>query len=134
MKAIIILCLLSMAMFSCKKEGTGRSITLIENQSSHDIELLPYLNGKQNADIKKFIPKNSTKEVQTAGGRDKEIGSSYGITLQPYDSVVVIFDGLVKRVHLKFNSSANTTGKIVFSDKRSIINNLNYKLTIVQEQ
>lgn len=132
MKNLIFFSFLLFIM-SCKKEEVGQTKSFIKNSTSHSIKLLPYNSGiLDNTNIKTITP-NSIIEVYSANVRGKTIEPCYGTLLQPYDSVVVIYDNLYKIPHIKFNSTFNGLKKVVFSSSRSISNASNWKKTITNE-
>lgn len=117
----------------CIKEPVGHTTSFINNTTTHTIKLLPY-NGTtlDNANIKIVNP-NSTLRVFDFNVRGKTIEPCFGTLLQPYDSVLVTYDGLVKIPHVKFNLTYTGNHKILFNTNRSISNANNWTRTITNE-
>lgn len=128
-----ILVLFVVSFVSCRVEKTGSAATLIVNESSHDIEILPFINGEIDSSYHKSIKGKSVQSVYQSNGKGKTTGPPFGLYLQPFDSIVVLFDKKSKSVHLKFNSIADTLRKVVFLSKRNITNESNYEFKILKE-
>ncbi len=122
-----ILVLPFLLVFSCKKEEIGHTKSYLINSTSHNIKILPYLGASLDNSASKTIPPNSTIEVYAADVRGKTLDPSFGTLLQPYDSVVVSYDDVVKISHIKFNLAYSGTHRVLFSSNRSISNQNNYK-------
>lgn len=130
---IKLICIFSIFLFSCSKEKTGNTKTVFKNSTNHRIKIMPYIGSLvDNANIK-TLPQQSETVVYEANVRGKTIDPSFGLLLQPYDSVVVSYDDTVKIPHIKFNLVYTGTHRILFSSSRSISNEANYIKTITEE-
>jgi hypothetical protein len=128
-----LICILSLFLISCSKEKTGNTKTIFKNSTDHRIKIIPYIgNLVDNANIKTLLQQSETV-VYEANVRGKTIDPSFGLLLQPYDSVVVSYDDTVKIPHIKFNLVYTGTHRILFSSSRSISNEANYTKTITDE-
>jgi hypothetical protein len=132
MKTIFI-SILMLLLNGCIKEKVGHTTSFINNKTAHTIKLLPY-NGAtlDNANIKIVNP-NSTLQVYDFTVRGKTIEPCFGTLLQPYDSVLVTYDDVVKIPHIKFNLPYTGNHKILFNTNRSISNANNWTKLITNE-
>ena len=121
------------AIMSCKKEEVGQTISYIKNSTSHTIKLLPYNTSVLDNSNVKVISANSTLEVYSANVRGKTIDPCFGTLLQPYDSVLVVYDDTYKIPHIKFNLTYVGSKKVLFNSNRSISNASNWTKTITNE-
>ena len=132
MKQILFFSLF-LCFIGCIKDKVGHTKSLIKNTTMHTIKLLPYKGATlDNANIK-IVPANSTVEVYDANVRGKTIEPSFGTLLQPYDSVLVTYDDIVKIPHIKFNLSYAGSHRILFTSSRSISNQNNWTKAITNE-
>ncbi|MEO7266306.1 MAG: hypothetical protein ABIW38_15425 [Ferruginibacter sp.] len=120
-------------LLSCTKEEIGHTKSYLINSTNHNIKILPYIGASLDNSASKTIPPNSTIEVYAADVRGKTIDPSFGTVLQPYDSVVVSYDDVVKIPHIKFNLAYSGMHRVLFSSNRSISNQNNYLKTITSE-
>jgi hypothetical protein len=120
-------------LFACSKEKTGHTKTIYKNSTSHKIKIIPYIGSSiDNSNVKTLLQQSETT-VYEANVRGKTIDPSFGLLLQPYDSVVVSFDDTVSIPHIKFNLPYTGTHRILFSSPRSISNEANYLKVITNE-
>lgn len=131
MKKIFIVGLV--LIVSCIKDYNSSTKSYIDNKTSHNITIAPYYNGYIDSSLFRIILPFENKLVYEKNPRGKTLSPDYATILQPYDSVVVTFDGIYKTTHLKFNSEIMCTDCIVFNSNRSISNNDNYIKTITEE-
>ena len=114
-------------------EDSSRSTTLINNQTNYSIQILPYREGQIDNTLAKTILAQQTSEVFQLRKAGKSPGPSFAIHLQPYDSVVVVFNQQKSITHLKFNSIVDSSRRIPFNNNRSISNENNYSLKILTD-
>jgi hypothetical protein len=117
--------LISLSLFmhsSCIKEEVGHTNSIIKNDTNFTVKLLPYKNGTIDYTTAKTILPNSEIKVFDASVRGKNLEPSFGILLQPYDSIVVTYNDTVKIAHIRFNLLVLHTRKIDFSNSRNISN------------
>ena len=120
-------------MISCKKEEVGQTKSFIKNSTSHSIKLMPYNGGIFDSTNIKTITSNTTIEMYSANVRGKTVEPCFGTLLQPYDSVVIVYDNLYKIPHIKFNGISNAPKKVLFTSSRNISNAANWTKKITNE-
>lgn len=118
---------------SCIKEESGYTKTFINNTTNHTIKLLPFYQGVIARDLTRIIPPLTNIEVYSDIVRGKTIDPSFGTLLNPYDSVLVVYDDTVKIPHIKFNLVYSGTHRVLHSSNRSIANEANYNKQITSE-
>ncbi|MEJ7625504.1 MAG: hypothetical protein WKF35_01470 [Ferruginibacter sp.] len=119
--------------FGCTKEKVGHTKLYIKNTTTHTIKLLPFNGGALENNSIKIINPNSEIEVYDANVRGKTVEPCFGTLLQPYDSVLVTYDDLVKIPHIKFNLPYSGNHKVLFTSSRSISNQNNWVKAITNE-
>lgn len=133
MKYIRIGWLLMLFIGCVTKDYKSNTKTYFHNITSHKIEVLPYLDGMvSNADYKQINPYEH-KMVLEMNVYGRTLSPDFGTLLQPYDSVVVVFDDSIQSTHLKFNTSIQTGHYIFYDSLRAISNPNNYIKTVEYE-
>lgn len=128
-----ILYLMVVILPGCIKEEVGHTQTFIKNITNHTIKLLPFSGGAIDGGMTRVIPALSNIEVFSANVRGKTLDPSFGTLLNPYDSVLVVYDDTVKIPHIKFNLVYTGTHRVLHSSNRSISNEANYDKQITKE-
>ena len=121
MKNIFILSFI-LFLNGCIKEKVGHTKSFITNTTTHTIKIYPYYGATLDNSNIKIVNPNSTVEVYKLNPRGKTIDPCFGTLLQPYDSVLITYDDVVKIPHIKFNLTYTGNHKILFSNNRSISN------------
>ena len=127
--------LLTVILFSCRKEESTDTISIIKNAASSTVIILPYYQGlivKQ--DSVSIIP-NESSIVLSNSNRGKGSGLSYPRYLELYESIVVKFDVSIKAVHYNYATSnlALDSKAIKYNNSRSLYNEGNYVREITME-
>jgi hypothetical protein len=114
---------------SCIKDYSSTTSSTIINKTNYLIKTEPFLNDiVESSKVISISPNSQKKVIENAMIRGKATGDCFGRLLQPYDSVIVSFNGIKKSVHLKFNSNnTDSNTYILFGNNRSFTNNLNWK-------
>ncbi len=127
------LLLILITLSSCIKDYSSTTSSVIKNTTGHLIKIEPFINGNLENNSVIIISQCSEKKViENAMIRGKATGDCFGRLMQPYDSIIISFDGLKKSTHLKFSSSiTDSFNYVLFSNNRSFTNNVNWnKLTL----
>lgn len=135
MKVITLLSIYVFLVFliSCTKEKTGHTKTVYKNSTGHKIKITPFIGSTIDISNVKVLSPQSETTVYEINVKGKTIDPSFGLLLQPYDSVVISYDDTIKIPHIKFNLSYTGSHRILFSSSRSISNEANYKKEITNE-
>jgi hypothetical protein len=128
-KVLSIIMLISSA---CIIEGMGASQSFLINESNHQIKVIPYLNGLEQADAIKVVNPHETQMVFQMHERLKTMKPNYAdILLLTYDSVKVVYDDQFAVWHLK--TAAKYPKEVSFDNTRNIMNTKNYVLILEKE-
>ncbi len=119
--------------FGCSKEKIGHTETFINNTTAHTIKIMPFNGSTLDLNNLKVIPASTTIEIYSANVRGKTIDPCFGVLLQPYDSILIVYDDSIKIPHIKFNQTYSGNHKILFESNRSISNIKNYQKEITDE-
>lgn len=129
MKNIILIQTLILCIYSCTIEKYGSTETILKNDTDYSIQILSY-KGDKVYEEKNIPPKHSLVALKM-NVKGKTIYPNYGTLLQPFDSVVVIYNNTVSVTHLRFDSK-NDKG-IPFSSTRNLTNPDSYIKVITNE-
>ena len=134
MKPIVFLSTVALIFSSCIRDYSSTTSSVIKNETAHTIQINPYLNGVIDNSMSYFInPNSEITPINLSMVRGKSLGSALGRLLQPFDSVVVVFDGFKSSKHNRFTDSSNCNNCILQSNQRSIANENNWVKTVTRE-
>jgi len=123
------------AFFSCNLEESTNTKSLIINNTSSKVRIVPYYQGAIVKEDSVKINSNEKLKVLDKNERGKGTGFSYPLYLAFYDSVIVVFDNSIQAIHYSYavsGLSSNPTA-IKHDSSRSLFNEANYVRTITQE-
>jgi len=130
----IILVLINLALFwGCHPQKGFKTISVLENQTEHQIIISYYRNGSLNKQNGVLINANETKEVLHSAENGKGPGMTYSTLLQgaDFDSAIVAFDNNRKSVHYGYNKTGSNPNAVLYPSPRSIFNEENYTERII---
>jgi len=114
-------------------EKSTNSRSFIINETNYIIKLIPYDNGNELASLTQIIQSSEEKLVLDYNNRGKGQGFAYPRSMQPIDSIIVLFDDKIKTVHYTFNVSGINPKAIKFGSPRNIYTEDNFVRKITAE-
>ncbi|MCC6186441.1 MAG: hypothetical protein IT256_04745, partial [Chitinophagaceae bacterium] len=114
MKNIIIL--VSVFFISCTKDYKSGTKSYLINNTNYQIVIVPYFKNIVDSTMLQSLKPFEKKQVFESSVMGKTLSPDFGTLVQPYDSVLIIFDEKYRSKHLKFNSDSSCEKCIGFTN------------------
>lgn len=117
----------------CTKDYKSHTETYLDNSTSYSIEIQPFQSGAIDMDQLVTINPHERLKVYEDNVWGKTLGPCWATLLQPYDSVMVVFNDERRSKHLRFSYTGSCDYCIGFERNRNITNKKNYQQVVTKE-